>query len=732
MGRMARAAALAATGLALAGALLPGAARAAVVPDPPLTDADYFTFADQVAAEMESSWKPEQEVYRTGARSIDTIANAAMLTVFATSAAHGHVGPARNDPRARLLVKKLTASPPYWTAPDPPYNDKMFHTPGWTSNLEGPYVDMDKSIDPKVAEGLQIAYRAADVLGLDEADLRAIRDEIHAVSHVPFFRYPLVRLNQINWNAELYAYDWLVNGDPTLLRIDYRRHVHRFVAGFKRPWTRDGSTNVGPSYRFTYQNNAPESLSRNLDSAEYANMTLHFLYWYDAAVKAGMTPLSREDRRLLRGWVQRDLYGYWTHAGFMNWDTGWSYERWMKGKAWAYAQQGLLAIATSPAFTRRSREQGYAKYLFDRGLRLYEHLGLQPPGRPWRPSAQLYGIGEQGAPATKMFWARMAANAARAVSAGMGRMRAVEPPPFYAFDADIGRLAVSTPRYSSAILAVNRGKVPYGGIELARLYDADGDPIGGTGGRPPASFGVLVTRAAGGRRVLASQTGRHSDPRKPPIVLTRSPLGRVDHQKRLATQPDAGPFSLLTETGAVARGGARVRSSYRFRRDAIGVRWRVTRTGGTSAQRVRVLFPTSGRKAVVIEALLRDGRTVVLTDGARPPLARVREFRLRSAYGSYVVELDGRPTGTTDVLARRHDRANPRGGPTLALELPRIRTEGGVRELSVRIVPSQGGGVVDTPPEPAPATTPPPDATAPPVVTPPAVPTVTPPAVPTP
>src|SRR3954451_14973844 len=126
-----------------------------------------------------------------------------------------------------------------------------------------------------------------------------------------------------------------------------------------------------------------------------------------------------------------------------------------------------------------------------------------------------------------MFWARMAANAARAVSAGMGRMDATEPPPFYAFAADIGRLAVSTPRYSTAILAVNRGKVPYGGDELARLYDADGDPIGGTGGLPPQSFGVVLSRPHGAR-TLATQTGLHADPPRAPVVLTRSPRGRAD------------------------------------------------------------------------------------------------------------------------------------------------------------------------------------------------------------
>src|SRR3954454_4454143 len=144
MSRFSTAVGLVATTVAL---LAGGAsAQAQTIPDPPLKNADYFTFADQVAAEMESSWHPKEGMYRTGARSIDTIANAAMLTVFATAAAHGHVGPGRDDARAKLLVKQLTGAPPYYTAPTSPHYDKMFHSPGWTSNMEGRYVDMDKSI----------------------------------------------------------------------------------------------------------------------------------------------------------------------------------------------------------------------------------------------------------------------------------------------------------------------------------------------------------------------------------------------------------------------------------------------------------------------------------------------------------------------------------------------------------------------------------------------------------
>jgi hypothetical protein len=71
-----------------------------------------------------------------------------------------------------------------------------------------------------------------------------------------------------------------------------------------------------------------------------------------------------------------------------------------------------------------------------------------------------------------------------------------------------------------------------------------------------------------------------------------------------------------------------------------------------------------------------------------------------------VVELAGRPRGRVGVIARRHQAANPRGGSTLALELPAMGPRAR-RALEVRIVPSSGGGTVSLrPQDPAPTPTP--------------------------
>src|SRR6202008_1343742 len=74
--------------------------------------------------------------------------------------------------------------------------------------------------------------------------------------------------------------------------------------------------------------------------------------------------------------------------------------------------------------------------------------------------------------------ARVQAPAPQAVLLGLGAMRPKDPPPLYAFDPDVGRLAVPPPSYNTAVVAVNRGAFPYGGLELARLFDSQPEVAG--------------------------------------------------------------------------------------------------------------------------------------------------------------------------------------------------------------------------------------------------------------
>ena len=86
-------------------------------------------------------------------------------------------------------------------------------------------------VDSEVVDGLRYAWLARRELGLSERQSSAIADRIHRTATSSFWRWPTIRLNQINWYALLYAADATVTGNPRLLRHDLRLQIERFVAG---------------------------------------------------------------------------------------------------------------------------------------------------------------------------------------------------------------------------------------------------------------------------------------------------------------------------------------------------------------------------------------------------------------------------------------------------------------------------------------------------------------------
>ena len=269
----------------------------------------------------------------------------------------------------------------------------------------------------------------------------------------PAWRFPHLLKNQVNWNAQLDAADAEVSGRRDLLRRDYRRHLVRFVAGIRRPRRGMGSANLGPGFGFHYNPELPPGTPGNFDTPEYANIVASALQHYPRALRAGMRPLPARDLRLLRRWVARLLTGSWTHAGYLNWDTGHGLRRWHSGQYWAFAQQGLLAIATAPQVWPRRSYGRWAKALFDRGLRLYARWGAEAGGAiaPQLPFDVFSEHRDHDLYAT-----RIAANAMRAVALGLGERPSALPPPLYSFDRETHRLAVTTPAYSTAVVPDNR------------------------------------------------------------------------------------------------------------------------------------------------------------------------------------------------------------------------------------------------------------------------------------
>ncbi len=647
-----------------------------ILPAPPLGEADYWRFADWLAPYFDQLWDPDRSYYRSGNSSNGRIYhNSALLTTHAIAALTGHRGACRQDDRARKLARRLCDSPPWSEQQSPIEPDPQFHVPGWVESLTTRDAAMDKSIDPKVAEALMYAWRARDVLKLPQETTTMIEDRIARCALGSFYRFPNVRLNQINWHCEMYAHFSTVSGVDDLLRLDYGQQVSRFIAGITQPLTPGGSPNLGPGYRFHYLPHKPPGHGLNIDSAEYANMTCHFLIWYERALRAGMPPHPPEQIRLLRAWVERIVCGYWTHAGYLNWDTGFSFKRWHQGRTFALARQGLLAIALSPRFQADPAIGRWAKYMFDQGFRLYARLARTTGDGTGIAPGVLYDLTKSpvGPSVRELFACRVQADAARAVALGLAAVSAEPPPPLYALDSDIGRLAVTTPEYSTAIVTVSQNALPYGGVELARLHGRDAGVVANVGGRPWASFGVVV-RDQRARAVLRSQQGRPvvNPLQPPPLQLVSSPRGSL---LRATTQypprPYAGAFDKLVAKGIAESSEAAVETTHRFLAKSIQTRWRITRRK-RARYSVDVLFPSWGREGT-IEALLRDGQRVTLAAQFQPRrrvrMRNVAYFYVAGTEGGYVVVPTGHRRGSAHSFRPKAQGASPKPGPTLAIGL---------------------------------------------------------------
>jgi hypothetical protein len=612
------------------------------------TENDVFlAFMDTVSARLADQWSDTRGAYHPTVGGYSTLVNARMLQVHANAAAVGHTGPSRNDARALSLVSVLLASPSPWRTVGDAYTrqDKMFHIPGWTESLNEPDAAMDKAVDPQVAEALTAAWRAAEVLGMDEQTRQTLVEHVSTCARGPFFRYPGIRLNQLNWNCALYSLDAELTGATDLLREDYREQMMRFVDYATRAKEFEGTPNFGPGWHFSYLPNWPPSAAFNFDAAEYSNETIDSVRHYSQALAAGMEPLPGSALEVLRAWAWRALYGYWTHAGYLNWDTGLGSKRRYIGKVFALAQQGLLAIASTPIVHRTSSMSAHARWLFERGLDLYEQWSEEDPSG-LAPPVQ---FGDRAHPQSEesriLFAARMASNAAQAIHLGLGTIGFAEPPSMYSFDPDTQRLAISTPSYSTAIVVHNHDAVPYGGLDLCRLFNSRQQPVGSIAGEGIANFMARV-RSHGGEVVLDTQMGANASM----SILARSTDGSQRSvgpgAEPYPELPYAGPMRSVSVTGKAVRGDVWIETRHELTARAIYLRWIMALPPKGEWE---VALPSYGADAQIL--LEHDSARNPLTPGVKSPtLGKIERILVQSAQGAYSLQpLGERPRGTLSL-----------------------------------------------------------------------------------
>ena len=255
------------------GGARPRGARDRLRPDQSYDDTAYFATADKLQQRLDGLWNENRGYYEGGGGGVEPMVNSLMLLGHSVAAMKGHTGPSRNDERARALALELVKGP-YVTTPALGQS----HAPGWTNSMNGRGFQ-HLVFDAEVVDGLVYAYRARNELQLPDSTVDAIRDAISRTARGSFWRYPTIRLNQINWYALMYAADATVTGDPALLKRDFSAQLTRFVRGSK--------ANFGAGMRFHYLPHEHANHPMNVDSAEYANIVLSFTRFYDQARRAG-------------------------------------------------------------------------------------------------------------------------------------------------------------------------------------------------------------------------------------------------------------------------------------------------------------------------------------------------------------------------------------------------------------------------------------------------------------
>ena len=185
-----------------------------------------------------------------------------------------------------------------------------------------------------------------------------------------------------------------------------------------------------------------------------------------------------------------------------------------------------------------------------------------------------------------------------------------------------------------AIVAVNRGELPYGGIELARLYDADGDPIGGDRRAPARRPSASLIARPGGASTFATQAACTATPRARRRAHPLPARARDAHRGATRRSRTPGRSATRRAVGRVDGDGFRVTTAHAFRRNTIrrGTRSRARTGPGCAASASCSRPPGATRRRIEADSARRPHRrghrrpaACALADVAGvPPAQRLR------------------------------------------------------------------------------------------------------------
>ena len=336
----------------------------------------------------------------------------------------------------------------------PGARDGPLPRPRLDARTPGSYLPLREhvSLDPQAAEGLALAVRARYIVGLP-AGARRARPEGGALDRqqrVLHLAAPEAQPVQLAGGHGARRRQRVRRRDAAAPRLPAVPHaLPRPRPPARARTARRTSTTAWAST--TCRTSGPTSPSNRVGTSEYANIVFHALDDYAPALAAGMPPLDEKRMWVLRSWARRILTGDWTHAGYLNWDTG--------PRLPALAPLPLLGLrARRPEHARRGARPGGAASSAGRAgcstARWATTSACRPGARsprsprrstasaPRRPTRS--PTRSSSPPASPGLVAHQAL--ARAVDAP-----AEQPPPLFAYDPGSRRLAVTTPTYSAAV-----------------------------------------------------------------------------------------------------------------------------------------------------------------------------------------------------------------------------------------------------------------------------------------
>ncbi|WP_026912569.1 hypothetical protein [Patulibacter minatonensis] len=574
-------------------------------------DDDAWAVPDAVSMPLNRLWNEKKGVYVSPGGRVSTRLNAELLRLHAAAAVAGHKGSARHDNRVRRIVAYLTG-PAYIDSSEGEKfgssRHNSIHVPGWRQS-SSEVVNQHPSIDATVARGLRMAWLARANVKLSGKARDAIRKDVVAVASSKAFRNPERLLNQINWNADLYAAAATVSNDDTLLKNDYRAQLQWFVDHAHEPTVEGGRPNLSSGNGFFYQPEADsQTVLNRSDTVEYASIVMGALRYYDEAVRAGMKPLSDDDQKTLTAWVSHTLEADWTASGYLNWETGKAGSRLHLRQYWALALDGVAnGLLGSAGMTKRDPTEG--DRVVSRGEELFRRWSsgagtVLLPATSFNYPSRFVGVRNNRTTASVRLGATIAEWAADCRCRGrLAAPASAKAPVLTRFDPEFKRLTVNGPRYSTALspTAIPTG----GGLEPAWLLDANADSLIALGGGGQGSLGLRLV--GDGKVLLDTQPG--------PTQVGALAL------RQAKKDPNA-------YTGRAALGDTVVRVTHRFLPDRIITTYLVDPRRDVEVQ---LRLPSAGRSGTV-----RCGPGVLGLPkrGRLPGCGRGQDYVVRSAGGA--------------------------------------------------------------------------------------------------